>query len=424
MTQDKDTVEKFINANALKFAYTLYGEPDAPVILLISGLGHQMFSWSDEFCHKLVDAGFRVLRFDNRDVGLSSELNKFTPSIIRLLMSRFFNTSVSVPYRLEDMVEDSVGLLNQLQIGRVHIVGFEMGGWIAQRIAIQYPERILSMTNISSSIGFGQHIRNKWRILLSFFKWANAKPSNLHKRIINMMKIMTGSLKLNKDMLEQSEVYLSRHGHPNGIKRQLASCFSSIPQNISDSLKKLSIASLVIHGKNNPWISEHDAKTLATTIPGSTLAFLDQMEHYISDQYIAQVTDWIILHTKTSEMRPISSEFNKTDKKQAMKSSQIDKIIVKNIKVSKVDKKNTVKEKKMIKNEKDLSNKVVNIKEKKPMSMKVTKSKIKTNIDIKPAKKVVTKKTPAKKVDDVEVDVVSTKKIVKKRTKAKEDTLV
>ena len=451
MMQDTpDRAEKFINANALKFAYDLYGDPDAPVILLISGLGCQLNYWPTSFCDALVDAGFRVLRFDNRDVGLSSALQKFTPTITRLLMNRFLGTSLTVPYRLEDMVEDTVGLLNQLQIGRVHVVGCEMGGWIAQRIAIEYPERLLSLTNISSSLGFGRHIDKKWNILMRFFQWATASPRNLKKRMTQISKMLSGANNFNETNLQQIDVALSRHSDPVSLKRQLAACFASATQDISESLKQISVASLVIHGRKNPWVSEQDAKELATLIPGTTLAFLNDMGHYLSSPHLLSLADWIVLHAKTSEMRPASHSNKKkvTTKKETQtkkeaptkkESKQIEieltnETIAKKASVKPSDAvKSKAKKTKTITNKTNTLNKkpVESIKsestpisKKKPAQKKVSLSSDKAKIK-KPSsvvKKKIESSPPKVSKDEVAVKIVKTKTAAQKKTKVTKKT--
>ena len=131
-----------VTANGLQFAYETFGDPQQPPLLLVMGLGTQMLGWPDGFCRDLADAGFHVIRFDNRDVGLSTHLDDLpAPSPVSVTLRR------SRPaYRLDDLAADTIGLLDALGIDRVHLVGASMGGFISQLVALQVPARIASLT--------------------------------------------------------------------------------------------------------------------------------------------------------------------------------------------------------------------------------------------------------------------------------------
>src|ERR1700761_1137655 len=139
-------------ANGIDLCYEIFGDPDAEPMVLIMGLGAQMIHWDDDFCRQLAGRGFRVIRFDNRDIGKSSKLSggkKLTP--VELLKLRFLKIPVAAPYKLSDMAQDVVGLMDVLKIRSAHLVGASMGGMIAQEIAI--PERVRSLTSIMSTTG-------------------------------------------------------------------------------------------------------------------------------------------------------------------------------------------------------------------------------------------------------------------------------
>src|ERR1700712_506067 len=141
-------------ANGIDLCYEIFGDPAAEPLLLIMGLGAQMVLWDDDFCRALAARGFRVIRFDNRDIGQSSKMSggkRLTAT--ELLKLRFLGTPVAAPYNLHDMATDVVGLLDALGIKSAHIVGASMGGMIAQEIAITFPERVRSLTSIMSTTG-------------------------------------------------------------------------------------------------------------------------------------------------------------------------------------------------------------------------------------------------------------------------------
>ena len=141
-------------ANGIDICYEIFGDPAAEPLLLIMGLGAQMVIWDDDFCRQLAARGFRVIRFDNRDIGQSSTMHggkRLTP--FELIKLRFFHIPVAAPYRLIDMAKDTVGLMDALGIASAHLVGASMGGMIAQEVALSFPERVRSLTSIMSTTG-------------------------------------------------------------------------------------------------------------------------------------------------------------------------------------------------------------------------------------------------------------------------------
>ena len=143
-----------IRANGITIEYEEMGSPDEPVILLIMGLGMQLIAWPETFCEGLVGRGFRIVRFDNRDIGLSTRMPSVGPLASTAMMARaFLGLPVRPPYTLEDMARDTVGLMDALGIGQAHVVGASMGGMIAQIVAIEHPERVRSLTSIMSTTG-------------------------------------------------------------------------------------------------------------------------------------------------------------------------------------------------------------------------------------------------------------------------------
>ncbi len=143
-----------IRANNIELYYEENGPADGPVILLVMGLGAQMIAWPDEFIHGLVSKGYRVIHYDNRDVGLSQWMEGAkTPNLVWTMFKARIGLPVRVPYTLGDMAADGIGLLDALGIDKAHVVGASMGGMIVQLMAANYPERTLSMTSIMSSSG-------------------------------------------------------------------------------------------------------------------------------------------------------------------------------------------------------------------------------------------------------------------------------
>ena len=142
-----------VRANGISIEYEEFGRQDSTPLLLIMGLGSQMVMWPDGFCEKLADRGFRVIRFDNRDVGLSTKFNDRCPNPGQLIVEVMQRKSVDPPYTLDDMAEDAAGLLQALGIPSAHVVGASMGGMIAQLVALHHPHQVLTLTSMMSTTG-------------------------------------------------------------------------------------------------------------------------------------------------------------------------------------------------------------------------------------------------------------------------------
>ena len=154
MTSSAHQPPQTIRANGIDICYEIFGDASAEPMLLIMGLGAQMILWDDDFCRQLAARGFRVIRFDNRDIGKSQRMTGGKRlTIFELLKLRFLKIPVAAPYKLIDMAEDTVGLMDALRIKSAHLVGASMGGMIAQEIAISFPQRVRSLTSIMSTTG-------------------------------------------------------------------------------------------------------------------------------------------------------------------------------------------------------------------------------------------------------------------------------
>src|SRR4051812_25077618 len=154
MSSVQRTPPAFARANGLDLCYDTSGDPAAPPLLLIMGLNSQMIAWDDEFCSELARRGYRVIRFDNRDIGLSTRFDSAgVPDVSAAFMTVMQGKSVDAPYRLSDMAADTAGLLDALGIDKAHVVGASMGGAIAQTLAIEHPSRLRTLTSIMATTG-------------------------------------------------------------------------------------------------------------------------------------------------------------------------------------------------------------------------------------------------------------------------------
>jgi len=259
----------------LELAYETFGSAGDPALLLIMGLASQMLAWPDEFCTSLAAAGFHVIRFDNRDVGLSTHLTGVpAPDPVKLLRG---DTS-DAAYRLEDMADDAVGLLAALDIERAHIVGVSMGGMIAQTVAIRHPQRTLSLTSIMATPApdIGPPTPRAQAVLLTP---PPAGREEAGRRALEVFRVI-GSPDYPLDEEAVADVgrrSYDRGSDPAGVLRQLAAIGASGDR--TAALRKLAVPALVIHGAADPLVTVEGGQATAAAITGSRLIVIPGMGH-------------------------------------------------------------------------------------------------------------------------------------------------
>jgi pimeloyl-ACP methyl ester carboxylesterase len=268
--------------NGIELCYEIFGADDAEPMLLIMGLGAQMIIWDDDFCQQLAARGFRVIRFDNRDIGQSTALSGGTRlTAIELLKLRFLGIPVTAPYKLGDMANDVIGLLDSLGMRSAHLVGASMGGMIAQELALSHPDRVRSLTSIMSSTGnpkLPQPTREAAALLL------RPPPKTLDEYIARFKQtwkiLRVGSFPLDeaKDRELAMRIY-ARGLNPAGAARQLRAILASGSR--KERLKALKTPTLVIHGTVDPLIRPAAGKETAASIPGAKLMMIEDMGHAI-----------------------------------------------------------------------------------------------------------------------------------------------
>jgi pimeloyl-ACP methyl ester carboxylesterase len=267
-------------ANGIELCYEIFGASDAEPLVLIMGLGAQMIHWDDEFCQDLAGRGFRVIRFDNRDIGKSTRMSGGKPlRPLELLKLKIFKIAPEAPYKLWDMASDVVGLLDALGIKKAHIVGASMGGMIAQEIAMQYPDRVLSLTSIMSSTGnpkLPPPTREASAMLLA--PPPTSKEEYLDRFGKTWKLLRGGSFPLDeaKD-IDRAERTYARGLNPAGVGRQLRAILAS--GNRKDRLGSIKIPTLVVHGTIDPLVRVEAGKDTAASIPGAKLLLIEGMGH-------------------------------------------------------------------------------------------------------------------------------------------------
>jgi proline iminopeptidase len=290
-------------ANGITIEYESLGDPSAPPILLIMGLGMQLVAWPDAFCQGLVERGFRVIRFDNRDCGLSSKIHvRRQPNLIAALAAAWLRLPVRAPYTLDAMAADAVGLLDALGVPRAHIVGLSMGGMIAQLVAATHPERVLSLTSIMSSSGrrkVSQPRRDAKRAILS-------KPPDPddHDGVVEHLVGVFGVIGSpgfptdREDLREQLSRNVRRGYHPAGVTRQLVAIIASGDRR--KLLRKVTAPTLVIHGAEDPLVPVEAGRDTARHIAGAKLMVIEGMGHDLPLALVPILVEAIAVHCHDS----------------------------------------------------------------------------------------------------------------------------
>ncbi len=296
-----------VAANGITIEYESLGDPGAPPILLIMGLGMQLVAWPDAFCQGLVERGFRVIRFDNRDCGLSSKIRVHRqPNLVAALAAAWLRLPVRAPYTLDDMAADTVALLDALAIPRAHVVGLSMGGMIAQVVAARYPERVLSLTSIMSSSGRRKVSKPRpdaKRALLS--KPADpGDPDSVVEHLVGVFGVIgSPGFPTERAVLRDQVARNVRRGYyPAGVARQLVAIIASGDRR--RLLRKIGAPTLVIHGAADPLVPVEAGRDTARHIAGAKLEVIDGMGHDLPAGLQPILVEAIAAHCRDSESLP------------------------------------------------------------------------------------------------------------------------
>lgn len=279
-----------VEANGIAIEYDEHGDPAHPVILLIMGFGAQMILWPEEFVAALVGHGFRVIRYDNRDIGLSHKFDGVAPPAMwkTALLARF-GFSPKVPYTLGDMADDGAGLLDALGIGSAHVVGASMGGMIAQHFAARHPGKTRSLTSIMSTTG-NPALRGAslqaMGILLRRPRGNDLEAIVAHG--VKAAKVVGGSYP--EDDLLMAERYrdeIVRNHHPSGFVRQMAAILADGDRRTR--LHAITAPAVVVHGADDPLVPAEGGRDTAAAIPGARLVEIPGMGHTLPPEVIPTV---------------------------------------------------------------------------------------------------------------------------------------
>ncbi len=273
------------------------GQP-RPVVLLIMGLGMQLTAWPPEMVQALLDAGYRVLRFDNRDAGLSQHLHTLgKPRLLWVGLKFRLGWRITPPYRLQDMAGDALGVLDALQIDRAHIMGVSMGGMIAQRLALLAPARVLSLSSIMSSSGargLPDAQPAVTRVMLS--RPANKSLEAAIEHTIKLFKAIgsPGFPMSDAQLRPQVTAAAQRSFDPVGILRQMVAVLADSTR--AAALADIRTPTLVLHGRADPLVPFACGEDTARRIPGARLVGIDGMGHDLPPGVVTQLLAQLIPH--------------------------------------------------------------------------------------------------------------------------------
>jgi pimeloyl-ACP methyl ester carboxylesterase len=277
-----------IRANGIDIEYETIGAPGDPALLLIMGLAAQMTLWPTELCQKLAARGYYVIRFDNRDVGLTTKFEAAgMPDLGEIMGRHLAGEDPGVAYTVTDMVDDGFGLLDALGIARAHVAGFSMGGMIAQRMAAWQGERIISLTSISSSSG-DPEIPPGDPEVMALLAGPPPDSEELEEQIEHARKMWRamaglgegeGLAPTDEELASEARKGIIRGFYPEGAARQMAAMAVSPPS--MEVLPQIDVPTLVLHGSVDPLISLEGGKSVAALVPGARLEIIEGMGHVI-----------------------------------------------------------------------------------------------------------------------------------------------
>jgi len=267
-------------SNGIELEWEAFGDPGAEPLLLVMGLGAQMILWDERFCAQLAGQGFRVVRFDNRDVGRSSWLDHLgVPKPFEAVAAVARGETPDVPYTLHDMADDTAGLLDALEMDAAHVVGASMGGMIVQTLAIRHPERVRSLVSIMSTTGHPSlpgATPEAMEVLTT--PAPPDREANIERAVHAQRVVGSPGYPFDEARIrERAALAFDRGFHPEGMARQLGAILGSPHRR--DALGAVRAPTLVVHGDSDPLVRPEGGHDTAQAIPGAELELIEGMGH-------------------------------------------------------------------------------------------------------------------------------------------------
>lgn len=302
-----DFEDKFIEVGTcastgkrVTICYNTFGDPSNPCLLLVQGIGTSLLGFSLRFVNHFVSKGYYVIRYDNRDMGLSTHFDEYgAPALIRLGLPEWLSIGEHLPYRLQDMMEDGIGLLTALKIEKAHVFGLSMGGMLVQLMAIHHPERVLSLNILFSSPG-GRDTTDP--SLLHYARFlvqprSNSAADRADHMVWFINYLSQGAYQSNMDAVrEYIKFSYERNGvHDNrGMPRQAAAVMRASSR--AEGLRKVRCPTLVMHGAKDPLIPVANGYHLAELIPNAKLVIFPRLGHDFPLELMPSFQDEILLN--------------------------------------------------------------------------------------------------------------------------------
>jgi pimeloyl-ACP methyl ester carboxylesterase len=287
-----------VKANGIEIEYEEFGDKSKPTLLLVMGLGMQMVGWPQAFCEMIADKGFHVIRFDNRDTGLSTHFHDAgMPDMVAIGAALMAGEKPDTCYLLEDMGRDAAGLLDALNIEKAHVVGASMGGMIVQDLAINHSHRLLSMTSIMSTTGrrdLPQATPAAMEVLMS--RPDGNDEDTLLAHAFRSQQTISGSKypPIKEEVYARTRESMARNIDPAGIARQMAAIVAS-GDRVAD-LAKVNTPALIIHGTEDPLVPVSGGEDTAKCIPNAKLELIDGWGHTLPKELWQPIADMITGH--------------------------------------------------------------------------------------------------------------------------------
>jgi pimeloyl-ACP methyl ester carboxylesterase len=283
----------------LELYFETFGRPGDPTLLLVNGLGSQCINYDVELCQLFVNRGYFVVRFDNRDVGLSTKFDEFTPNLSEVTAAVREGRTPEVPYRLADMAEDVVALLDVLDVEVAHVVGVSLGGMIVQQLAIDHAERLSTMTSIMSTTGDADVGKASPEVAALFY----APPGHDRETVIARAQALEalytspGEYDPARTAQRVGDAF-DRCFCPRGVARQLAAIIASGSR--TQALRTLNVPTLVIHGESDTLINISGGVRTAQCIPGARFVPIEGMGHDLAPRYWPTLVEEITKHARSA----------------------------------------------------------------------------------------------------------------------------
>ena len=292
-----------VTANGIDLAYDWHGADDGPVMLLIMGLGIPSSAWPPEFIERLTVSGYRALTFDNRDVGRSQILDNLgKPSPPLAALRYLFRLRVRAPYNLDDMAQDAAALLAALDVDSAHVVGASMGGMIAQILALQHEERVLSLTSIMSTTGERRLPLPRRKVARYMIRRGRTRTEAALRRYHDGFWPLIQSPAYphtESELKEFLDRLFARGMSPTGSLRQALAILASPGR--AESLRKFSVPALVVHGDSDPLLPVEHGYATAAAIRDAEILILEGMGHDLPPALIPQICDAIIAQARVCD---------------------------------------------------------------------------------------------------------------------------